>query len=128
MNAFWLKYLPGFIRVKLDGRHGLQAIVGNSGWLFADKILRMIVGLFVGAWVARYLGPEQYGLWNFSIAFTALFGAFASLGLDSIVVRELVNHPERENELLGSVFILKLIVGIVAILISIVAIIIMRRE
>lgn len=128
MNAFWLKYLPSFIRVKLDGRLNLQAAVGNSGWLFADKILRMAVGLFVGAWIARYLGPEQYGLWNFSIAFTALFGAFASLGLDGIVVRELVNNPERENELLGSAFILKFIGGVIAFVISIFAIMIVRRR
>jgi PST family polysaccharide transporter len=97
MNAAWVKYLPEFIRVKLESRHGLQAILANTGWLFADKILRMGVGLFVGVWIARYLGPEQFGLWNFAIAFAVLFGAFATLGLDGIVVRELVKNPERQN-------------------------------
>lgn len=36
----------------------------NTSWLFGEKILRMTVGLFVGVWVARYLGPEQFGLFR----------------------------------------------------------------
>ncbi len=126
MNASWVKYLPRFIREKLESRHGLQAILANTGWLFADKILRMGVGLFVGVWIARYLGPEQFGLWNFAMAFAALFGAFATLGLDGIVVRELVKNPERQNELLGSAFALKLIGGAVTLLIALIAISLVR--
>jgi PST family polysaccharide transporter len=94
--------------------------------LFADKILRMGVGLFVGVWIARYLGPEQFGLWNFALAFTALFAAFATLGLDAIVVRELVKNPERQNELLGSAFALKLIGGAITLLIALLAISLVR--
>ena len=126
MNAAWIKYLPGFIRIKLKSRHGLQAIIANTGWLFADKILRMGVGLFVGVWIARYLGPEQFGLWNFAMAFAALFGALATLGLDSIVVRELVKNPERQNELLGSAFALKLIGGAITLLIALITISLVR--
>lgn len=126
MNAPWLKYLPLDISDRLNERHSLQAILGNIGWLFADKILRMGVGLFVGVWIARYLGPEQYGLWNYAIAFTSLFAAFATLGLDGIVVRELVKNPERQNELLGSAFALKLIGGLLTILITMLAISIVR--
>lgn len=81
------------------------------GWLFFDKFVRMGSGLFVGAWIARYLGPEQFGLLNFSIAFAALFGIAATLGLDGIVVRELVKDPSRRNEILGSAFVLKLVGG-----------------
>ena len=61
MNAGWFKYLPVFVRARLDGRHGLQAVLGNSSWLVADKIIRLGVGLLVGVWVARYLGPEIPG-------------------------------------------------------------------
>jgi polysaccharide transporter, PST family len=78
------------------------------GWLFFDRFIRMGSGLFVGAWVARYLGPEQFGLFNFSIAFAALFGIASTLGLDGIVVRELVKDRSRQNEILGSAFVLKL--------------------
>ncbi|VAW28452.1 Membrane protein involved in the export of O-antigen, teichoic acid lipoteichoic acids, partial [hydrothermal vent metagenome] len=38
----------------------------------------------------------------------------STLGLDNIVVRELVKHPERQNEILGSAFLLKLTGGVFA--------------
>lgn len=119
MNAAWIKYLPGFIRAQLESRRGFQAIIANSGWLLFDKILRMGGGLLVSVWIARYLGPEQFGVWNYALAVTALFAAFANLGLDSIVVRELVKHPEQQNELLSSAFGLKLIGGVLALLTAI---------
>lgn len=110
----------------MEARPGLQSVIGNSGWLFAEKILRMGAGLLVGVWIARYLGPAQFGLWNYATAFAAIFGAFASLGLDGIVIRELVKHPERQNQILGSAFILKLVGGVATILISGLAIFLLR--
>ncbi|WP_373033598.1 flippase [Sulfurovum sp.] len=80
----------------------------NTSWLFGEKILRMVVGLFVGVWIARYLGPEQYGLLSYAGSFVGLFTIVATLGLDSIVVRELVMDKTRHNELLGTAFYLKL--------------------
>lgn len=100
------RYLPARLRSALD-HSGLRSIIRNMGWLFFDKFVRMGSGLFVGAWIARYLGPEQFGMLNFSIAFAALFGIAATLGLDGIVVRELVKDPSRRNEILGSAFVLK---------------------
>jgi PST family polysaccharide transporter len=93
------------------GRHNLQAIVGNSSWLFLDKFVRLVAGLTVSVWVARYLGPEQFGRLNFAIAFVALFGPLATLGLDGIVIRELVKRPDERSVILGSVFIMKLLGG-----------------
>lgn len=122
MNTIWFKYLPSFIQAKLHNRPNLQAALNNSGWLLADKVLRMGVGLVVGVWIARYLGPEQFGLWNYTIAFCALFGAFATLGLDGIVVRELVKTPDRKNVLLGSAFALKFIGAAVVLILATLAI------
>lgn len=69
----------------------------------------MLVGLFVGIWIARYLEPEQFGLFSYAQSFVGLFTAFATLGLDGIVVRELVKGESRRDILLGTVFWLKLI-------------------
>tara|TARA_B110000977_G_scaffold201487_1_gene296351 strand:+ start:2472 stop:3833 length:1362 start_codon:yes stop_codon:yes gene_type:complete len=80
----------------------------NTSWLFVEKILRMIVALFIGVWVARYLGPEQFGLLSYAQSFVALFAVIASLGLDSLVVRELVKDESRAETLLGTSFFLKI--------------------
>ena len=68
----------------------------------------MVAGLLVGIWVARYLGPAQFGLFSYAIAFTALFSSIAKLGLDSIVVRDLVREPSQRDLYLGTAFWLKL--------------------
>ncbi len=94
----------------------------NTSWLFAEKILRMVVGLFVGIWVARYLGPEQFGLFSYAQSFVGLFTAFATLGLDGIVVRELVKDERRRDELIGSAFWLKLIGSFTVLIILAIAI------
>lgn len=125
-NIILIQIMPDFIKKKIEKRHNLHRVLNNIGWLFLDKVLRMGVGLFVVAWVARYLGPEQYGLWNYAIAFTSLFGAFANLGLDSIVVREIVKYPQRTDEFMGTTFLLKLAGGIIAFILSILCIWILR--
>ncbi len=86
----------------------------------AEKILRMAVGLFVGVYVARYLGPERFGVLSYAMSVVVLFSALSSLGLNGILVRELVNFPKKREELLGTAFILKLSgSGLVLILLSI---------
>lgn len=114
MTSDWLKYLPAILRARVEHRPNLEKALTNTGWLFGDKVLRMGVGLFVGVWVARYLGPEQFGLFNYAMAIVALFGSVASLGLNGIVVRDLVKETEAANETLGTTFLLQAIGGLFA--------------
>src|ERR1035437_8498193 len=81
---------------------GLRRIMGNIGWLMVDRVVRMGMGLFVGVWVARYLGPVQFGSLNFALAFVALFGTVTTLGLEGIVVREVLHHAQDTHEILGT--------------------------
>lgn len=89
-------------------------LLANLNWLFADKILRIAGGLAIGIWVARYLGPEQFGALNYALAFVALFGTVAKLGIDQIAVRDITRSPDREGAILGSVFVLKLAASLIA--------------
>jgi len=86
---------------------GLRRIIGNTGWLMVDRLIRMGMGLFVGVWVARYLGPEQFGSLNFAISFVALFGSVTSLGLEAIVMREVLHAPEDSRDILGTALALR---------------------
>lgn len=112
----------------LKSRSGLRAIIANTGWLFADRILRMGVGLIVGVWVARYLGVEQYGTFNYATAFVALFHPVATLGLDSIVIRSIVGEPEKRAQILGTAFRLKLLGGVAWFLLALGSIFVFRHD
>ncbi|MBD2128171.1 flippase [Microcoleus sp. ZQ-A2] len=107
---------------------GLRKIIKNIGWLFADRVLRMGVGFLVGAWVARYLGPQQFGLYNYAIAFVSLFTALATLGLDQIVVRNIVREPSCKDETLGTTFALKFIGGLVTLFLTLAIIHLLRPD
>jgi O-antigen/teichoic acid export membrane protein len=126
MNAWWTKYLPEILREWLEGRHELQKTIGNTGWLFAEKILRLGVGLLVNIWMTRYLGPEQFGLLSFATSFVLLFSSIGLLGLDSIVVRNIVRNTSCRDETLGSAFVLKLFGGVAAFVLILASIIILR--
>lgn len=102
-----------------DSSKGLSVQVKNMIWLFADKLIRLGGGLLVITLLARHLGPENFGLLNFSLAFVAIFSAVATLGLKDIVIRELAYHPKERNEILGSTFFLSVIGSIVCYVIMI---------
>ncbi|MDZ7990669.1 MAG: flippase [Nostoc sp. EfeVER01] len=104
---------------KFKSRSGLRAIIANTGWLFADRILRMGASLVVGVWVARYLGVKQYGLFNYALAFVALFSPIFTLGLDDVVVRHLVRQSSNKEEILGTTFWLKFLGGIASVLLAV---------
>jgi len=106
----------------------LRKIAVNFSWLFVDKILRLSVSFLVAVWLARHLGPEQFGLLSFSVALVSLCGAIAALGLNGIVVRDLINQPEQVRQTLGSAFILKLIAALLAYCILIIAIFSLRPD
>jgi len=78
-------------------------------------------GVVISVWVARYLGPDKFGTLNYAIAFAGLFGALASLGLDGVVVRCIIQYPAEKEKILSSAFILKFTGGISAFLLSLVA-------
>ncbi|MBR8826967.1 MAG: flippase [Gomphosphaeria aponina SAG 52.96 = DSM 107014] len=101
------------VREKLSP--GLRKIIRSVGWLYAEKVLRMVLSLSVGIYVIRYLGSEAFGKLSYSASFVGLFGAIAKLGLDAIVVRNVVQDEKATEEIIGTAFFLKLIGGVITI-------------
>lgn len=93
---------------------GFRRYSKNTSWLFFGQIFSLLISFFIGVWLARYLGPEQYGIASYVVAFVGLFSFIAYLGVDGILSRELVSHPESRDTLLGTSFRLKLIGGLLA--------------
>lgn len=121
-----VKIIPSFIQRRIVHRPTLARIISNIGWLFFDKILRLSSGLVVGVWLARYLGPDQFGDLNYVMAFVAMFIAIAELGLASIVVRELTINPRDSSVILGSAALMQLIGACVGIMLIFFVITVLR--
>lgn len=96
----------------------MRQYIFNFNWLALDRIIRIVGGLFVGVWVARYLGPERFGLLGYATALVSFLSFLSTLGLNSILVRELTSRSASEEELLGTAFYLKLYGAIAAIILG----------
>lgn len=93
---------------------GFKKYFANTGWMFFGQMFSLLVSFFIGAWLARYLGPENYGIISYSVAFVGLFTFIAYLGIHNILLRDLVKNPEKKDELLGTGFGLLLAGSIIA--------------
>ncbi len=103
----------------LKKRPHVRKAAANTGWMLSDKVLRQIVNVTVGVWVARYLGPSQFGSLNYAQSFVLLFSAVAALGLDRVVIRDLVREPEHAGQIMGTALGLRLAAGALSIILPI---------
>lgn len=88
----------------------------------------MFLALSVSVWVARYLGPRDFGILSYAVAFIAFFSWASHLGLQQIVVRELTKTPEEVNRILGAAFLMKLVGAVISVLLIVVAISVVKPE
>lgn len=115
MKFSWFSLLPPSLRVRLEEQKGLQKIIGNILWLVFDYALRLGFSFVVLAWLARHLGPKDFGIYSYALAFITLVASFAALGLNNIVVRDLVRYPEQRCAIMGSAWALRFTGGVIAI-------------
>lgn len=93
-----------------------RKVVRNVYWAVLGKVVNIVSGLLVGILVARYLGPENFGLMNYVISYVTLFSILAAFGLDSIEIRELSKHYADKETIMGSAFAIRLVFAALTIL------------
>lgn len=87
----------------------MSRIVRNAGWLMAGKVFHMILSFLMGLLMARYLGPKNYGLLNYAAAYCTFFTAFCTLGINSVIIKDFVDHPDEEGQAIGTTITLRLV-------------------
>ncbi len=88
--------------------------VGNTGWLLFQNIYSMLLSLVIGALSARYLGPSNYGLIGYGASLVSLFTSLSQLGLNNILMNELVTRPDEKGTTLGTALVMRLVASIVS--------------
>lgn len=97
---------------------GIRPVITNAGWLLAQRVIGFFLVFLVSVLIARYLGVKNYGMYSYALSFVALFAVFADLGLDTIVVRSLLDKSAEPGEILGTAFLLKLTAGLGAFMLT----------
>lgn len=79
----------------------------NLSWTLIEKAVSIVSVFIIGILVINYLGPEDYGILSYSISYISFFSFIVSLGLDSIVGREIVSNPKNSQIIVSSSFLMK---------------------
>ncbi len=102
----------------MSDKISLKNIFRNSMWQICEKILTMIISIFITSLIARYLGSERYGTVNYVISVVMLFTAFSTLGMEKITINDIIDKKNKVGEILGTSFFIRIIGGVILIFIS----------
>ncbi|ASZ20027.1 flippase [Bacillus cereus] len=95
----------------------VNKFTSNTIWLILERVFQLILGLIVGIWTARYLGPSNYGILNYGASFVAFFSVICSLGLENVIIKYFVDYPKKNNVILFSAITIRFVVSIISILV-----------
>lgn len=102
--------------------------VKNSIWIVGERVFQALISLILTILTSRYLGPANYGVLNYGSTLVSLFLVIMKLGLDTIVVNELVKSRENEGKILGTSIILRLISGFISIIVMTILVFVLHSD
>jgi len=91
----------------------VQRIAKNTSILFAAQIVAYILAFIYMIKIARYLGPDSFGIFSFVTALILIFGIFTDLGLSTLITREVSRDKSLEKIYLGNFIPIKFFLSIV---------------
>ncbi|MCM1986712.1 flippase [Methanococcoides seepicolus] len=97
----------------------VDKVAKNTGVLLVGNLLFRLISLVVVIYLAKYLGVDEFGKYNFVFAYIAFFGIVIDFGLSEILVREMSRDTESMAKMLGNAYIIKIILSVFSILLSI---------
>lgn len=84
-------------------------VIKNAGWIIGCKIVQSLINLVIGMVTARYLGPSNYGVISYVASVVAFAMPIMQLGLKQTLVKEFVQTPEREGQILGTALVINIV-------------------
>lgn len=114
-----------FYKIKFFFKSKLN-VFENITWLILDRFIKLAISIFFSLWIARYLGPKQFGFLNYLITYVGIFSTFVSLGLQKILVRDIVREPNNTGIILGTSAVIQLFSGLLSYIFCIYFITILR--
>jgi O-antigen/teichoic acid export membrane protein len=73
--------------------------VKNLRWVFLDKLVMFLIGIFVTAQIAKYFGPEAFGLFALAMTALGLLTALSQFGMNDLAFRELSKSDDADDQL-----------------------------
>ena len=88
--------------------------VKNASWIIAGKVFQTILVFATSILTTRYLGPSDYGIINYVTAYVSFFAPICTLGINMILVKDLLEFPEDQGTSIGTTFFLRIVSSIIS--------------
>ena len=89
-----------------------QRVLRNATLLATQTISSVVISVLVNGYIAKKLGPSDYGKFVFGFSFATIFSIFSDLGLYGWGVREIARHREKTAEILGDIVAIRTVLSL----------------
>lgn len=107
--------------------NALQRIAKNTFSLLLSNIVAQLLGFIVIVYLARILGPGDFGKINFSIAIVIYFTLVGNLGLPLLGTREIARDISKTKYYLGNILVLRLCLALIGFSLLLLIVIFMNK-
>lgn len=97
-----------------------KKIAINASWIMFGRIFQLGLTFITTMLVTRYLGPTEYGKLNYVYSYIQFFIPLCAMGMNDIVVKQLVDNRDKNDEILGSIIVIRVIASVVSMFCAIV--------
>jgi len=84
-----------------------KKLVNNSFWLILGEVISKISTFIFLAIVARKIGVENFGKYNFALSFIMVITLFNDLGLTNYLFRELARNRDEKNKYVVNICVIR---------------------
>ena len=88
---------------------GLKSILKNASFLLGGRLITIISRGIYAIVLARTLGPEIYGLFNYAMSWYLVFLPLVVLGLEEYLSREIGKNRQKGERIVSTSYSLRLI-------------------
>lgn len=89
-------------------------VLKNTAWIIFGQVAQMLISFFISMVTARYLGPSNYGILSYVASYLAFASAFCTLGLNNIIINELIKGKDQQGKLLGTCITFRVVSSMLA--------------
>lgn len=105
------------IRDRLGENVLAKRFLGNTGWILFERVLHVLLTLLTTSLTLRYLGTDGSGMIDYGASYVTIFTILCKLGIDSILVNEIVRGKQKPGELVGTTIGLRLLSALLSVVI-----------
>ena len=100
----------------------------NVSWIMVGRVFQLGLTFITTMLVTRYLGPTEFGKMNYIYSYIQLFIPICQMGLNSTVVKELQDHKDNNDEVLGTILVIRTLGSLVAMACSVFLISLLNKQ